>query len=289
MIAVRLWGRLGNQLFQYSFGRALSLKRNEDLFFFNPEYVPGGESSPLLNFKIELTYLDANQVKQFYRFAWNRKLFRLERKLLSQYPRINGKVEVENNKDINGIRKNTASCYDGYWHSYEYFSDISDLLRAEIQPKNDIIMPADLVNDITSCESVSIHVRRGDYLSKRNRRIYREIGEEYYRNAISFFMIRKVNPVFYVFSDDIEWVKKNMISLSENNSVFVEHKFPPGDCIDLTLMRMCKHHIIANSTFSWWGAYLGDREGIVICPEKWYVNDKKSLNRGLIPAEWKTM
>jgi hypothetical protein len=159
---------------------------------------------------------------------------------------------------------------------------------SEIIPVESVKIPSDLSDKMIQDESVSIHVRRGDYLSKSNKNIYWTCGGEYYRDAIRYLKTRIKNPVFFVFSDDIQWVKKNFTFLSESPTRFIEHGMTPSDCIDITLMRYCKHYIIANSTFGWWGAYLGNKNknSIVIAPKKWYLKDHSFFIRDLIPPEW---
>lgn len=158
--------------------------------------------------------------------------------------------------------------YDGYWTNQKYFVDIrEDILnifsfRRQIDEKNQT-----LLNDIKSTNSVSIHVRRGNYLLFDK---YKGICEiDYYQRAIDYINTNVVNPHFFVFSNDMDWCKENLTDMLKNYT-FVGNNSGMSNYIDLQLMSNCKHNIIANSTFSWWGAWLNQNEGrIVVSPKKW--------------------
>ena len=167
----------------------------------------------------------------------------------------------------------------GYWQSWFNVRDVSIFKFREdcLSDKT-----KEIKQRATSCNSVSLHVRRGDYLSANNKWLYGGIcTTQYYEKAISYIREHVQNPVFYVFSNDIPWVQEN---LPISDAVYVIHNTGKNSWQDMYLMSRCKHHIIANSTFSWWGAYLGaNKEKIVVCPPK-------LTNRGdspdLFPDEW---
>ena len=287
MIAVRLWGRLGNQLFQYSFGKSISVEKNEDLYFYILEKNISPETVPLNNFYLDIKYLKPDELRHYYKLTGNRFLSRIERKLISIFPLINENIYIEKTIGYVDIKRQTASCYDGYWLSYKYFSGMADELRRDLQPKESVIIPSNIYNEIVNNESVAIHIRRGDYLSKTSKSIYWNCGDDYYKGGISYLKNKLKDPVFYIFSDDIQWVRENFTFLPESQTRFIKHDLQPSDCIDITLMRSCRHNIISNSTFGWWGAYLGDyKNKIVIAPQKWYRNMPGFLIQDLIPSEW---
>ena len=286
MIAIRLWGRLGNQLFQYSFGRALSERTGEALYFYVLEKTIGNESVSLSNFNGKIKFLKPHEIKSFYHFYGSDLLVRIERKLTSILPLIHRRIYIEKRTGYTKIAPTSAVCYDGYWQSYRYFSEIADQLRQELKPEESVVLPAGLVGEISGSTSVAVHIRRDDYLSRSNRSIYGYCGPDYYRRAIGHISGKVPDASFFVFSDDIEWVSRNFTFFPEE-TIYVAHTPDPSDCIDISLMRKCRHNIIANSTFSWWGAFLGDqKDKIVIAPESWYINMPGFIISDLIPSGW---
>lgn len=185
------------------------------------------------------------------------------------------------------IFKSSRSVYlVGYWQSEKYFKNIEEILRSELTIKHN--QGPD--NQAMSClinqtESVSLHIRRGDYVS--NPISYQAHGIcslDYYRAAVETLTKTVKQPHFFIFSDDIEWAQENLkldhplTNVSNNGEV--------QDYEDLRLISHCKHHIIANSSFSWWGAWLcSHSQKIVIAPKKWFNNPKLNT-RDLIPNEW---
>lgn len=121
--------------------------------------------------------------------------------------------------------------------------------------------------------SVSVHIRRGDYLLRKHSKIHGLCSLEYYLQAIQFIKSKSKDPVFYFFSDDIPWARENFCNPSYK---FVDCNSGSNSCLDLYLMSQCKHNIIANSTFSWWGAWLNrNKEKIVVAPSVWFNDQKK--------------
>lgn len=170
----------------------------------------------------------------------------------------------------------------GYWQSWKNVCDRSIFLFKEEKLSE---KTKELQQSIESSNSISLHVRRGDYLSLNNKILFGGICTiNYYEKAMQHICAHVQNPVFYVFSDDIPWVRDN---LAIHSAVFVSHNQGLDSWQDMYLMSKCKHHIIANSTFSWWGAYLcSNKEKIVVCPPK-LTNRGDSPN--LFPDEWITI
>ena len=132
-------------------------------------------------------------------------------------------------------------------------------------------------------QSVSLHIRRGDYLAKISLQVLGLMPMEYYTKGIDYISSKKANTVYYIFSDDINWVKEN---LKIDNARFVSGNIAKTHIEDLYLMSQCKHHIIANSSFSWWGAWLNDdQDKIVIAPKQWF-NKGPQDTQDLIPGTW---
>jgi len=145
------------------------------------------------------------------------------------------------------------------------------------------------------CESVAIHVRRGDYTSNAYSASFGTLADSYYKTAIERINAGAQQPVFFVFSDDIEWCRNN---LQLHNAIFIEHNKGVDSYKDLVLMSHCRHNIIANSTFSWWGAWLNQNpQKIIIAPRIWFgktyydgiqpVYPSRIYNtKDLIPETW---
>lgn len=135
-----------------------------------------------------------------------------------------------------------------------------------------------------------MHIRRGDYLLKANQQLFAECSLNYYITAVREILAKVVNPVFYVFSNDVNWVREHLLKVFEKEAEFVfvdNSEITKSPVADLFLMSLCKHQIIANSTFSWWGAWLNKNpKKIVIAPKNWYNGDLNKTTEDLIPAEW---
>lgn len=172
--------------------------------------------------------------------------------------------------------------YWGYWQHYDYIKDIEPQLRKNFQFRERLKGEnSKLLNEVSGLETVSLHVRRGDYLGHP---LLGAICEpDYYREAIARMEQELQDPVFIVFSDDIPWCEK---SLPLTNAIYVSWNTGKNSHLDMQLMSCCRHHIIANSSFSWWGAWLNkDEAKKVIAPGKW-VNLPGTDSSGLLPPNW---
>lgn len=187
-----------------------------------------------------------------------------------------------------GIDEVPDDCYlTGYWQSEKYFSSFADQIRSDFtfrEPMNELNAIA--VEKILSVNSVSLHVRRGDYIANKNANSTHGLCSiEYYMNSINYISENIQNPKFFIFSDDIEWAREN---LKINNPCdYIDFNNGSESYNDMRLMSLCRHHIIANSSFSWWGAWLNPSSTkLVVAPSPWFANP--NLDAGdLIPADWK--
>ena len=170
----------------------------------------------------------------------------------------------------------------GYFQSEKYFKNIESIIRDEFSFRNinNEIQIETLKQEILENNSVSIHVRRGDYLKSK---IHFDLCKT---NSIMYIQDKVNNPKFFVFSDDIEWCKSNQI-LAECKFVEIESS-KENPIVDLYMMSLCKHNIIANSSFSWWAAWLNSFENkVVTAPNKWFTNYKQtSVMKDILPKEW---
>lgn len=291
MVIIRLNGGLGNQLFQYAFGRALSMQHGTQLKF--DIITPGSSTSSftqrdfvLDKFKIQCQFATKDEIKNYKRFK-GKYTSRFERYFVSRYPWINKKYHVQNIKNINNrpILISDDCYYDGYWQSEEYFKSAHEIIRSDLTLRDNISSTDEaMVQGISINDSVSIHIRRGDYLSiKANKKIYESCDMIYYNEAMSMVRSFLSRPVFYVFSDDLDWAKQKIFG---KDIVFIPTNTVDPQ-IDLHLMSTCKYNIIANSTFSWWAAWLNAFPNkIVIAPKLWYKAECRYLEQGIIPKGW---
>ncbi len=198
------------------------------------------------------------------------------------------------------FRERTAGIYDGslenatppiyiagYWQSERYFRDVEKHIREDFSfrlPLSD--RNRGIIEEITGTESVGVHVRRGDYAEKPGAaRTHGGVcGDEYYRKAVSLVAGKVKNPVFFFFSDAIDWVESNL--RVRDPSRYVGGNAGDRDWEDMRLMSLCRHNIIANSSFSWWAAWLNSNPGkTVIAPSRWF-SDKGRTDRDIVPSGW---
>ena len=174
----------------------------------------------------------------------------------------------------------------GNWVSPKYFDDIAEIIRHDFSFKKEAEgKNAELLEMIKQVESVSIHVRRGDYASnQRVNELHGTCELDYYQRSMEIIQSKVKNPVFFVFSDDIEWARNNL--MIKKPVQFIDHNGPLNGHEDIRLMSHCKHNIIANSGFSWWSAWLNANPGkIVLAPDKWFNNPKINTST-LVPTTW---
>jgi hypothetical protein len=287
MIIVKLMGGLGNQMFQFAFGKYLSLKHNNELALDLSAFKNIREND---GFTIRTFGLDAFNVS--YAIASSKEIEKCYLHFKNKRHRIIGSIYrkiysysilTEDNYDPlqNNYRNNLYLI--GYWQSEKYFKEIKEVLLSEFTLKNHMEpYPLSILSKITNCESVSIHIRRGDYIT--NKAAFDILGPcslEYYYNSVKYIAERIVNPIFYVFSDDINWVKDNFR---------IDYPFEIvdniGPEIEMSLMMVCKHNIISNSSFSWWGAWLNtNKSNITICPKNWF-KIKPVTKYEITPDNW---
>ncbi|WP_294319028.1 alpha-1,2-fucosyltransferase [uncultured Chryseobacterium sp.] len=286
MNIVKIYGGLGNQLFQYAFGKLLEKKLNISVKYdIQTEITSKNLTKRNLDiekFDIYLPSASENEISNLIFFRKN-ILWRAERKLAQKMPSIRANYIVQNNAHeiLKDLKNN--SYYDGYWQCYKYIDDVKDELLKEVQSHaNFLISYESLISQMKSCSSVSIHIRRDDYINiKVNNKLFEICEFDYYKKAIDLLKMKFKNIQFFIFTQDKEWARQNFVG---ENFHFVEGN---SAIDDMLLMSYCKHNIIANSTFSWWGAWLNkNSEKIVIAPKKWYKGKKNIQTDNLIPEEW---
>ena len=286
-------GGLGNQLFQYATGRALALKHQTelklDLSFLNsdPNNVYTKRELELQVFHISASIASSKELQVYYKRTIIRKIID---KLFPKLPLkdfIANQKGCEYDEAFEAYSNNTF--LNGYWQSEKYFSSIREVLLKELVIKKDMTDQCKLTKDlILNSNSVSLHIRRGDYVSNKNAIISHGILPlEYYDKAMVHLNSLYKDLKVFVFSDDINWVKANL--KLTNECVYVDFNTTENSVFDMYLMSQCRHNIIANSSFSWWGAWLNQNsQKTVIAPEKWFA-DKNLNTKDLIPTSWLKM
>lgn len=271
MITVKLIGGLGNQMFQYALYRAFELK-GRDVCLDDYTYFKLQSPPPHLVYHLDIFDLCFKkmvpQSLPNYLIKPGSMLFSLVRKFgipLSLYR------EKEASKFDSNVfsEKNVNKYFEGYWQTDKYFAEYRTEIKQDFQYVGEwSIENAKYKDMMVNSNSVSIHIRRGDYLKSS---VYTGIcTENYYKNAINYIKSHVVNPIFFIFSNDLEWCKS--FFRKEDTVIFVEGNDVEHSYMDMILMTYCKHHVIANSSFSWWGSWLGPEGGITIAPSKWYQN-----------------
>jgi hypothetical protein len=290
MVIVQLSGGLGNQLFQYATGFAMA-KKNQSLLKLD---LSSFSNYHLRKYELKHYAISAGTIKPFPGFVYksaNKLLPVVLRNKITFLPPYGLRIINESSYHVDSTpyQNKHGIFLEGYWQSEKYFNDYRITLCREFKLKYPFTgRNAELADILPSENSVSIHIRRGDYISNHvNKKIYSECTTEYYHHAISFMSKKVDNPIFYIFSDDIAWSKNNL--RPDFPTSYIEHNNTDQGHLDLRLMSLCKHNIIANSSFSWWGAWLNENPGkIVIAPAKWY-NDPTLRSDDLIPENWLTL
>jgi len=290
MIIVKLTGGLGNQLFQFAIGKSLSIKMKQRLMF----DISSFEWDSIREFSLDkiLKQYEIATKEDFVKVTSSIPKFsdRLFYKLINKEIPYFKKSLIKESKftfDPNYPLYSSPHLYlEGYWQSENYFKDIRPYLLNEIRFENLTPKTYYYKNIIEShSESVSIHVRRGDYASNPDTTNFHGLmNKTYYLKAIQLLSSKLENPYFFVFSDDKEFVKTMFEGF--DNIEFIEGL--TYDYEDLYLMSLCKHQIIANSSFSWWGAWLNRNERKeIIAPKQWFHDEEmQSKTTDLIPSSW---
>jgi hypothetical protein len=285
MVITRLDGGLGNQLFQYAAARRLAQARSAILKLDISALLDSNRPYALKHFNLVQAIATPADVGRFLGTSPPALRRRVIDRFLP-YARRRGLRERHCHFDPAILDAGGDVYLNGFWQSERYFADIADLLRRELtlQAPSDAENAA-LAERIGAVTAVSVHVRRGDYVAApAATAVHGALPLTYYRAAAARVNATIPAARFFVFSDDAEWVQPHLRLGSP--TTFVSHNGPESGHEDLRLMSLCRHHIIANSSFGWWGAWLGEHAGqLVITPHRWFVDVTKDT-RDLIPARW---
>jgi hypothetical protein len=279
MIIIKLKGGLGNQLFQYAFGRLLSLKKGTEVrykFSGIEEDTQRDYKLGHFNAKIKLA-TDEEFQRTRYPFGKISKLIELfNMKVLRRF-NIGYVPRLLNKKD---------GYLEGFWQSYKYLEPIKKELLEEITLKDpSVIKKYDILNKIENTNSVCVNVRRGDYVNNKKYVVARWVvcKPDYYEKAFAIIREKVKNPTLFIFSDDIEWCKENI--KTDMPSVFCDPAIP--DYESFVIASKCKHNVITNSSFAFWIAWLNrNHDKVVITPRKWNNDGNQKNYEELLPEEW---
>lgn len=296
MIIVNIKNGLGNQMFQYAFGKVLEWKYNTNIYYdllrdeletplqtdlsvYNIE--PIKEIDPIIAEKFKpfsvRQYRDNKQYLKYIYYKLRRK-YQPNKLITEPYPSQYLKIF-----DALNLKKNVY--FLGFWQNYKYYTGFEKEIRRLFEPKDCSFFNEELTKEIrnSSYNTVSLHFRRGDYLTCG---FIVPTKNEYYEKAINLIIKRVENPFFYIFTDEPDW-------FLQTNKFNIPHKlitgnFDKNSYKDILLMSCCKHNIIANSTFSWWGAWLNKNpKKIVIAPKIWYGTlNKDKFTHEITPFDW---
>jgi hypothetical protein len=284
MIVVDLTGGLGNQMFQYAAGKYLATRLDTELKL-NLNWFESNTKGTSRNFMLDKLCVDFqsinhNEIAQFRPTSLTGKVFLKARKLFGNISFLTEYQLNPYNHEFDTCNKNVY--LQGYWQSEKYFLPIRELLIKEFQPKLVSEQAKEYLRKINSSNSLALHVRRGDYVSNQKSNNYHGICEiSYYQSAYKLAREKQNIESTFIFSDDIKWCEMNLDFIS--NTIFIKKCLEEED---IFLMSKCNHHIIANSSFSWWGAWLCENPNqTVIAPEKWFGNVNIDT-KDLYPDHW---
>jgi hypothetical protein len=289
MIIANIIGGLGNQMFQYAFGYAIA-KKNQDILKLD---ISEFESYNLRKYELDKYQItgkfasieEIKKLKYVYKTSALGKLLQhLSRKPVLLAETYYKEPYSHFDKKLFDVQGDLY--FEGYWQSEKYFLEYRNELLELFTLKEDAHNQCRKYKQkIISTESIGLHVRRGDYITNAHTNsVHGTCDTEYYRKAVFFMKSMTSNPHFFIFSDDIAWAKANLNFIDQIS--FVEFEYGITDHEEMYLMSQCNHNIIANSSFSWWGAWLNRHpDKIVISPKRWFADESRNTS-DLIPASW---
>ena len=290
MIVIKIQGGLGNQMFQYAFASIFVKKINTNVLldnsFFNRVEKELGFTPrifELKHFNNLYTVASDKEVKSFYHLS---KIHKIKRKLGLNYPKIYNESSFDFQTAVLSIKSPVYLI--GYFQSYKYFIGYEDFIRQLFSFPVDTLdeVNKELLVKIKSSNTIAIHIRRGDYVSDKSTAEYHgSCSLDYYLEAIKLLTSENKDFTLIFFSDESDWVVEQFKDLPYSK-IFVHHNKGDNSWKDMLLMSSCHHNVIANSSFSWWAAWLNrNREKIVIAPKEWFKT--KDLNAQIVlPEEW---
>lgn len=271
-------GGLGNQMFQYAVGRNLAIRNNSKLI----QDLTELEKDAKRNYELGIFNIDWQKITPARVKKPRKALILLLSKVLKKTNSYI--VQMDNYYNPRVLQSRGNVVLDGYWQSEKYFEEIEDTIRREFTIKTEADKKnKSMLEKIKSTNSVCLHVRRGDYVHEsKASKLHGTCTLEYYKKSIELMNGKLSQPTYFIFSDDIIWTKKNL--KIEKPAIFVDINSSGKSYEDLRLMSNCNHFIIANSTFSWWAAWLsGNSDKIICAPKRWFNTQEEG---DIVPKEW---
>ena len=274
-------GGLGNQLFQYMLARVINIQTGKqiklDITSYSGDVIRKFNLINIVKLPHEFFLNEKYTINNYY----DKVLFSFCKKLRKNF---GGRAFEQNLSYDSSLIDNVnfIKSYFGYWQSPKYFSDKWDDIKSDINLEKFCRRELSLkYPEINSDKSVSIHIRRCDYLNDSVKNYHKGVCDsEYYVKAIEYIKHKVEQPYFYIFSDDIDWCKQ-YFKIKEDHD-FIDSTV--NEFEDLLLMHKCAHNIIANSTYSWWAAFLNtNKEKIIIAPKTWFNNN---MSIDIVPFDW---
>lgn len=291
MVIVKLQGGLGNQMFQYAAAR--NLIKNSEKVYLDYQYL-NENNTDTEHFTARPFELGIFKNLKIEKVAgWRKKLLLSRRRPLRLLRALWKKqlqyIRQQENELVTFTpqQKNASLYLDGYFQSEKYFERLRKQLLHEFEfPEFDNFNESIKQEILKAPNAVSIHIRRGDYLkSEKILNVHGVMPYAYYQNALDTLALKFQDLELFIFSEDLEWVKTNF---KQYNAHFLDHNRAVDSWKDMALMACCKHHVIANSSFSWWGAWLSQNDnGCVFAPASWF--NPKTVNFNIadfIPERW---
>ena len=289
MIVTKLIGGLGNQMFQYAAGRRTAIVNHTELkldisgYDYQVGITPRKYMLDIYN--IQASVATKQEIKLFNNHSKHRIQRNLHRVMVFLLRRHY--IRQKTSGFARGFLTIPDNSYlDGYWGSDKYFKDIEAVIRQDFTFKSSPDLEnKKLIAKIKNSKSISVHIRRGDYvLDKKTNQFHSVCSLKYYQQAVKLITQKVSQPYFFIFSDDPQWAEKHL-NFQQPMQV-VKHNYKKNHHEDMRLMAHCQHHIIANSSFSWWGAWLNSHpDKIVIAPKKWF-RDPSINTKDLLPQSW---
>ena len=276
MVIIKLQGGLGNQMFQYASAKAIALHRKQELKIDHSNF----ETYDLHSYGLDHFNIKAEKQLISSKPTFFNKLA-LKYGLKKEHTHNETDFKFNENKQIFNIKTNDLILH-GYYQTEKYFKKYRNEILADFEIKGALKPETEaMLSKIRSTNAVSIHIRRGDYLLHD---VHNTAKDAYYKAAMEFIESKIENPIYYLFSDDMKWVKENF--KSKHKMVYVDFNDASTNYQDIKLMSNCKHNVIANSSFSWWSAWLNKNpEKLVIAPKVWFNGDMYDYT-DIVPETW---
>ncbi len=278
-----LYGGLGNQMFQYAAGRALSLRHQVPLCLDIEWFSRKQDSATVRTYQLSIFKNITATIDETSSTLHFRGIIKHIKKHLP----FSHTIQEPHFAYWPGFSQLTPPIVlDGYWQSEKYFMDFEKEIR------HDFTFPdlPEKVKEISSQilntpNSISIHIRRGDYISNpQTQAFHGNLQQRYYSDALKIIKNNYGNTTIFLFSDDPQWTRENF-DCCGNDATIIDLVSPDAPHLDMHLMSLCRHHIIANSSFSWWGAWLGQEGGLTIAPRRWFADTSVDTS-DIIPEKW---